>query len=80
MTLDAIHDYGPTEPFNEITLQLMKQFSLETQLIHVDTTNFSVYGKYEGDAELVPRHSIEATIKISPTLVKYPSAWKAESP
>lgn len=49
-TLDAIHDYGPTELFNEITLQIMKQFSLGTQLIHVDTTNFSVYGKYEGDA------------------------------
>jgi transposase len=49
-TLDAIHDYGPTELFNEITLQIMKQFSLGNQLIHVDTTNFSVYGKYEGDA------------------------------
>lgn len=49
-TLDAIHDYGPTELFNEITLQIMKQFSLGIQLIHVDTTNFSVYGKYEGDA------------------------------
>jgi transposase len=49
-TLDAIHKYGSTELFNEITLQVMKQFSLGTQLIHVDTTNFSVYGKYEGDA------------------------------
>jgi transposase len=49
-TLDAIHDYGSTELFNEITLQIMKQFSFGTQLIHVDTTNFSVYGKYQGDA------------------------------
>ncbi len=49
-TLDAIYDYGATELFNEITLQVMKQFSLGTQLIHVDTTNFSVYGKYENDA------------------------------
>jgi len=49
-TLDAIYRYGPTELFNEITLQIMKQFSLGTQLIHVDTTNFSVHGKYEGDA------------------------------
>jgi transposase len=49
-TLDAIHRYGSTELFNEITLQVMKQFSLGTQLIHVDTTNFSVYGKYESDA------------------------------
>jgi transposase len=49
-TLDAIHKHGSTELFNEITLQVMKQFSLGTQLIHVDTTNFSVHGKYEGDA------------------------------
>jgi transposase len=49
-TLDAIYDYGATELFNEITLHIMKQFSLGTQLIHVDTTNFSVHGKYERDA------------------------------
>ena len=49
-TLDAIYEYGTTELFNEISLEIMKQFSLGTQLIHVDTTNFSVYGKYEGDA------------------------------
>jgi transposase len=49
-TLDAIYESGPTELFNEITLEVMKQFSLGTQLIHVDTTNFSVHGKYEGDA------------------------------
>jgi transposase len=49
-TLDAIYKYGATELFNEITLHVMKQFSLGTQLIHIDTTNFSVYGKYENDA------------------------------
>ncbi len=49
-TLDAIYEYGATELFNEIALQVMKRFSLGTQLIHVDTTNFSVYGKYENDA------------------------------
>lgn len=49
-TLDAIYEYGTTELFNEISLEIMKQFSFGTQLIHVDTTNFSVYGKYEGDA------------------------------
>jgi transposase len=49
-TLDAIYKYGATELFNEITLQIMKQFSLGTQLIHADTTNFSVFGKYESDA------------------------------
>jgi transposase len=49
-TLDAIYEYGATELFNEITLHVLKQFALGTQLIHVDTTNFSVYGKYEMDA------------------------------
>jgi transposase len=28
----------------------MQRHSLRTELIHVDTTNFSVHGKYEGDA------------------------------
>jgi len=49
-TLDAIYEYGATELFNEITLHVMKDFSLGTQLTHVDTTNFSVQGKYENDA------------------------------
>jgi transposase len=49
-TLDAIYEYGATELFNEITLHIMRQFSIGTQLIHVDTTNFSVHGKYENDA------------------------------
>jgi transposase len=49
-TLDAIYEYDATELFNEITLQVMKNFSLGTQLVHVDTTNFSVQGKYENDA------------------------------
>ena len=49
-TLDAIYRHGATELFNQIALHVMGQFSLGTQLIHVDTTNFSVYGKYENDA------------------------------
>ena len=49
-TLDVVYRYGATELFNEITLNVMKQFSLGTQLIHVDITNFSVSGKYESDA------------------------------
>jgi transposase len=49
-TLDAVYRYGATELFNQIALHVMGQFSLGTQLIHVDTTNFSVYGKYESDA------------------------------
>jgi len=56
-TLDAIFDYGPTEFFNEITFHIMKNFSIGTELIHTDTTNFSVYGKYEADAQTAQTRS-----------------------
>jgi len=49
-TLDAIFDYGPTELFNELALQAMNKMTEETHLLHADTTNFSMFGKYEGDA------------------------------
>ncbi len=49
-TLDAIYKYGAIELFNQIAFHVMGQFSLGTQLIHVDTTNFSVSGKYKNDA------------------------------
>jgi len=49
-TLDAIHEYGASKLYNEITNRIMLRQSLGTQLLHVDTTNFSVHGKYEGDA------------------------------
>ena len=49
-TLDAIHKYGATKLYNEITNSIMQRHSLGTKLIHVDTTNFSVHGRYEGDA------------------------------
>ena len=49
-TLDAIHKYGATKLYNAIVNYIMQRHSLGTELIHVDTTNFSVHGKYEGDA------------------------------
>ena len=48
-TLDAIADYGPTRLFNEIVVSTALQTELGTELIHVDTTNFSVYGDYDPD-------------------------------
>lgn len=48
-TLDAIYEYGPTELFNEIMLNIMSRMDLGTQLIHADTTSFSVQGAYEGE-------------------------------
>ena len=49
-TLDAIHEYGSTELFSEIALQALSKITGETHLLHADTTNFSVFGKYEEDA------------------------------
>lgn len=49
-TFDATYGYGPIELFNQIAFHVMGQFSLGTHLTHIDTTNFSVYGKYENDA------------------------------
>jgi transposase len=49
-TLDAIHKYGSTELFSEIALQALSKIKGETHLLHADTTNFSVFGKYEEDA------------------------------
>ena len=37
-TLDAIYEYGPTELFNEVVLEVMSQFNLGTKVIHADTT------------------------------------------
>jgi hypothetical protein len=42
-TLDAIFDYGPTELFNELTLQVMNKMTEETHLLRMDATNFSMF-------------------------------------
>jgi len=47
-SLDQIFTYGPTKLFNEIALKVMENLQLGTQLVHVDTTSFSVHGEYEG--------------------------------
>ena len=49
LTLDAIADNGPTRLFNEIVVSTALQTELGTELVHVDTTNFSVYGDYDSD-------------------------------
>jgi transposase len=60
-TLDAIYNYGPTELFNEIVLKIMSNEDLGTQLIHADTTSFSVHGEYESDDD-DDQKSIEITL------------------
>jgi transposase len=58
-TLDRIYSYGPTKLFNQIAMRCMQEFSFGTNLLHVDTTSFSVHGGYEGD-DCMP--AIEITI------------------
>jgi transposase len=58
-TLDRIYSYGPTKLFNQIAMKCMQEFSFGTNLLHVDTTSFSVHGEYEGD-DCMP--AIEITI------------------
>jgi transposase len=48
-TLDRIHSYSSTNLFNHIAMKCMQELSFGTHLLHVDTTSFGVYGKYEGD-------------------------------
>lgn len=48
-TLDRNYSYGSTKLFNQIALGCMQELSFDTNLLHVDTTNFSVHGEYERD-------------------------------
>ena len=48
-TLDRINRFGSTKLFNLIAMKCMQKFAFGTQLLHVDTTSFSVHGQYEGD-------------------------------
>jgi len=47
-TLDQISEYGPTKLYTEVILEIFKKELMENQYVHVDTTNFSVHGDYEG--------------------------------
>jgi len=50
-TLDRIYEYGSTDLFNKIVLEVMKKFPFGTHLLHADTTSFSVYGDYDSADE-----------------------------
>lgn len=50
-TLDRIYDYGTTDLFNRIVMNVMKKFQFGTHLLHADTTSFSVHGNYDNDEE-----------------------------
>ena len=46
-TLDAIYAIDPTQLFMKLALKMMEIVNIKTQLLHCDTTNFSVYGDYK---------------------------------
>lgn len=48
-TLDRIYEYGSTDLFNKIILQVMAKLEFGTHLLHADTTTFSVHGDYDHD-------------------------------
>ncbi|HPY60619.1 MAG TPA: IS1634 family transposase [Methanospirillum sp.] len=50
-TLDRIYDYGTTDLFNRIVMNVMKKFQFGTHMLHADTTSFSVHGDYDNDEE-----------------------------
>ena len=47
--LDAIHDYGETKLFSEISLSIALQHNLLGKTVHLDTTTLSLYGAYENE-------------------------------
>ena len=46
-TLDCIFKYGPAQLFTTIALSALKEFDVELESLHSDTTSKSVFGKYE---------------------------------
>jgi len=54
-TLDRIAEYGPTEFFNEIVFGVRDKLG-GSQLLHVDTTSFTVEGGYDGEGVVKINH------------------------
>ena len=49
--MSRIYEYGSTDLFNKIVMEVMKKFKFGTHLLHTDTTSFSVYGDYDDEDE-----------------------------
>ncbi len=44
--LDQIYEYGPTQLFTDLVTQMFTVYHEHAKICHVDTTNFSVHGRY----------------------------------
>lgn len=63
--LDAIARYGPSQLFAEVAFEVALEHDLLGELLHVDTTSFSVHGQYaqEGSqADLTSQSAAEITV------------------
>ena len=52
--LDALYDYGVTELFYLVASKALAKFNIEHRFVHLDTTSFSLHGKYENEDESDP--------------------------
>lgn len=49
--LDKIADYGVTKLYSELAFEIAKEKNLLSQRVHLDSTSFVLYGRYEGEEE-----------------------------
>ena len=52
--LDALYDYGVTELFYLVASKALATYNIEHRFVHLDTTSFSLHGKYEDEDESDP--------------------------
>jgi len=52
--LDALYDYGVTELFYLVASKALATFNIGHRFVHLDTTSFSLHGKYEKEDESDP--------------------------
>lgn len=59
--LDKLYEYGITELFFSVASQILADQGIEARFAHLDSTTFSVYGEYNGEAEEVSDGVIHIT-------------------
>lgn len=52
--LDAAYEYGVTELFYRAGSQALSTYGIEHRFVHLDTSSFSLHGKYDKDDEKSP--------------------------
>jgi len=51
-TMDTIFDAGAEKMFNDVALQAVKQFPIDLNTVHFDTTSVNVWGAYDSETNL----------------------------